>query len=272
MPAIREEIEEGIEEGIEIQELVSPVRLGLGMGQPVLTCARMQLGEPDESGRPRPVPVVGADAQFEMRADRVILALGQSADRSILPEGAEVRDGGRLLGTTGAPVHFCGDFADNEGTVTAAIGGGRTACLYVHRTLSGEDLLPAEPPRVTTQADLMTFVFKPQRRHEGRILPGDTRTTSFREVRRGFALAPPRPGQENDAVAEALRCFSCGVCTQCDRCIQHCPEGVVFRRGEGYDFDFDYCKGCGICAAECPRGVIGMTELQARMTQEADDG
>ncbi len=269
MPAIREEIEEGIDEGIEIQELVSPVRLGLGADRSVLTCARMQLGEPDESGRPRPVPVVGADAQFEMRADRVILALGQSADRSILPEGAEVRDGQRLLGTTGAPVYFCGDFADNEGTVTAAIGGGRTASLYVHRELSGEDLLPAQPPRVTTQADLMTFVFKPQQRHEGHILPGDTRATSFHEVRQGFQASS---GGQGDAIAEALRCFSCGVCTHCDRCIQHCPEGVVFRRGEGYDFDFDYCKGCGICSAECPRGVIGMADLKAGMTREAVDG
>jgi Pyruvate/2-oxoacid:ferredoxin oxidoreductase delta subunit len=41
----------------------------------------------------------------------------------------------------------------------------------------------------------------------------------------------------------------------------HCPEGILLRDGDGYRFDYDYCKGCGVCASQCPRGVIFMAEL-----------
>jgi Pyruvate/2-oxoacid:ferredoxin oxidoreductase delta subunit len=64
------------------------------------------------------------------------------------------------------------------------------------------------------------------------------------------------------AALEAQRCFSCGVCNTCDRCVDHCPEGILMRDGSGYRFNYDYCKGCGICATECPRGVVIMSELQ----------
>ena len=60
---------------------------------------------------------------------------------------------------------------------------------------------------------------------------------------------------------EALRCLSCGVCNQCDTCREVCPEGVVARVGDVYEFNYEYCKGCGVCAAECPRNVIYMSAL-----------
>ncbi|MFQ5429184.1 MAG: 2-oxoacid:acceptor oxidoreductase family protein [Phycisphaerae bacterium] len=261
MPAIREEIEEAIEEGIVLEELVSPVRLHHDGAGPVLTCTRMRLGEPDASGRPRPVPEVSEDAQFEVRADRVILALGQSPDQSILPEGSEVRQDGRLLGLTGSPIFFCGDFATNEGTVSAAIASGRFAAFHLHRTLTGEDLFPESPPPVAGPEDITTHVFERSPMREGRIAPPRFRTRTFAEIRAGFQIDPVHTGGESDAVAEARRCFSCGVCNQCDRCVEHCPEGVLFRDGDGYRFDFDYCKGCGVCSAQCPRGVIYMAEL-----------
>ncbi|MBI5864809.1 MAG: 4Fe-4S binding protein [Planctomycetes bacterium] len=96
------------------------------------------------------------------------------------------------------------------------------------------------------------FEHVPQR--HGAELPAATRTRSFVEVRRGYDGA-------QDATSEAARCFSCGVCNSCDRCVEHCPEGILRRDADGYHFDYDYCKGCGVCATECPRSVVFMAEL-----------
>ncbi len=257
MPAIKEEVEAALEEGIALDELVSPIRLQDSGVTPLLTCQRMKLGEPDESGRARPVPETSEDAFFDIPCDRVILALGQSADLSILPEGSEIRDGEALMGLTEAPVFCGGDFATNDGTVTAALGAGRRAALHVHRTLTDEDLFPpASEPMAGTDV-MTTHVFTRSPRQDGGTIAHDLRCHSFTEVHTGYS----DNGEVNQAVLEAKRCFSCGVCNTCDRCQTYCPEGILFREGDGYRFDYDYCKGCGVCASVCPRGVIYMSEL-----------
>ncbi len=247
MPAIDEEIDEALEEGVELLELMSPERLENG----ILQCRRMKLGEPDESGRRRPVPDDGPDSRIGLTCDRIILALGQSADLSVL-ESSELKDGEVL-----APVFTGGDLGRNEGTVTAAIGSGRFAAWNIHHDITGEMLLAEDGPRIATSEDVHARLFKTEHRHRGERLPA-TRRSGFGEVHKGFP--------EEDwtvAVNEATRCFSCGVCNECDRCIDHCPEGILTRDAGGYRFDYEYCKGCGICATECPRGVITMSELQS---------
>jgi len=261
MPAIHEDIDEAFEEGVYIEELVSPMRVHENGAAALLTCQRMTLGPPDASGRPRPVPLIAEDATFDVCIDRVILALGQSPDPSVLPEGAEICDNGRLLGLADAPIFFCGDFATREGTVAGAIGSGRAAAWHVHRTLTGEDLFSESESRVARSDDITTHVFARSRQHRGAVLPPRRRSHSFREVQRGFELDPLHRHGNGAISAEAARCFSCGVCNQCDRCMEHCPEGVLVRESDGYRFDFDYCKGCGLCASECPRGVVYMTTL-----------
>ncbi len=258
MPAIAEEIDEALEEGILLDELVNPLRLHQDADGSVLTCQRMKLGPPDESGRPRPVPLETEDAVFEIRCDKVLLALGQSSDLTILPEGSEVHVGKALAGLTGAPVFAGGDFATNDGTVTAAVGNGRRTALHIHRLLSGEDLFPPAPAPVAGPEAIMMQVFSHQPSERGRAIPPEVRRGSFSEVRLGLI---DEPGHEA-AWQEAQRCFSCGVCNECDRCISYCPEGVMLHEGDRrYSFNFDYCKGCGICASQCPRGVIFMREL-----------
>lgn len=258
MPAIAEEIDEALEEGIELSELVAPLRLHADALGPVLTCQRMRLGEPDASGRRTPVPIESEDAQFEVRCDRVILALGQTPELSIFPEGADVREGEKLLGLTAAPVFAGGDFATNEGTVTAAIGSGRRAALHMHRTLTGEDLFPPQPPEVAGPEHITMHIFGHAQRERGVVVPAQMRQGSFTEVRLGLM---DEPGHAAAAI-EASRCMSCGVCNECDRCLTYCPEGIMrFRGNRDYEFDYDYCKGCGICASQCPRGVVYMAEL-----------
>lgn len=257
MPAIPDEITACEEEGIAIDELVLPVRIRRNGVRMLLTCLRMKLGPPDASGRPSPVPETTDDAYFDLTCDRVVLALGQSPDLAILPEGSEVREDGTLLGLSGAPVFCGGDFAVNEGTVAAAIGSGHNVALHIHRTLSGEDLLPA-PQAPIARPDVLTFhVFSRSQRHHGGTIAQALRRRTFCEVHTGLDDDP----NHGVAVAEAQRCLSCGVCNACDRCVHYCPDGILHRDEDGYVFDYDYCKGCGVCATACPRGVIYMTEL-----------
>jgi len=252
MPAIADEIDAAIEEGVVLEELALPVRIARHGTLAELTCVRMRLGEADASGRREPVRENGPAAEFVVRCDKVILALGQSADISMLPEGNDIHDNGRLIGNTGAPLFIGGDLGKSEGTVAAAIGSGRRAALQIHCTLSGHDLLgPDEQPQVATSDLIHKNAFTHAPRLRGATIDHELREHTFAEVHRGI----------EDAAAEAQRCFSCGVCNSCDRCLTYCPEGVLTTDGDTYTFNFDYCKGCGVCATECPRGVILMSEI-----------
>lgn len=265
MPAIAEEVDEALEEGVVIDFLTQPVaarspaQTNGGESSLVLVCRRMELGPPDESGRRRPVPVEGSD--FELSCHRLILALGQSPDLSIFPEGTEVREDAQLLGMLERPIFAVGDLANNEGTVAAAIGSGRRAAYHLHGALSGRPFRPAPIPRrrrdvevfsreVIRADDMRLYLFEAMAEQEGPTLPMGRRRSGFDEVHAG--LSDP---------SEAKRCLSCGVCNDCDLCLTYCPEGVLTRAGPDLVFDYDYCKGCGVCVAECPRDVIFMSHL-----------
>ncbi|HSP15286.1 MAG TPA: FAD-dependent oxidoreductase [Thermoanaerobaculia bacterium] len=251
MPAIAEEIEAAIEEGIVLDELALPVHTSSEGKTVALTCVRMVLGDPDPSGRRQPVRATGPAAEFVVRCDRVILALGQSADISILPEGNEIHENGKVVGVTGAPVFIGGDLGKSEGTVAAAIGSGRRAALHIHCTLTGHDLIDRDEAQVATADLIRTRTFPHAARTRGGTISHELREHTFAEVHTGLT----------DAAVEAQRCFSCGVCNSCDRCLTYCPEGVLTTDGDTYTFNFDFCKGCGVCAAECPRGVILMSQI-----------
>jgi 2-oxoacid:acceptor oxidoreductase gamma subunit (pyruvate/2-ketoisovalerate family) len=264
MPAIREEIEETVEEGICIELLTQPVALhekrGDGMRRHFqLVCRRMELGEPDESGRRAPVEIPGSD--FELACHRVILALGQSPDMSVFPEGTEVREGAQLLGLLETPVFAIGDLATGDGTVAGAIGSGRRSAVHIHNVLSGEHVHITEHAEALRDVDvwydeviradaMKLHLFERQPAAEGEALAMTERRSTFDEVHMGLEDA-----------SEAARCLSCGVCNECDACCTYCPEGVLKRVGHHLEFDYSYCKGCGVCVAECPRNVIFMSHL-----------
>ncbi|MCK4871720.1 MAG: FAD-dependent oxidoreductase [Phycisphaerales bacterium] len=250
MPAIDEEIDEGIDEGLLIDYLTAPIKIAPNGDRQTLTCRRMELGEPDESGRRRPVEIEGSD--YELQCDRVILALGQSPDVSIFPEGTEVREGRALLGVLETPVFAIGDFSTNDGTVTAAIGNGLSVATHIHHTFSTE---PVEQASYSDEdvigPELMRMhLFEHQARSTGAELDPKERINTFDEIHDGLP-----------DLSEAKRCLSCGVCNLCDRCITYCPDGVISRVGSEFIFDYAYCKGCGVCTAECPRNVIYMSQL-----------
>jgi 2-oxoacid:acceptor oxidoreductase gamma subunit (pyruvate/2-ketoisovalerate family) len=264
MPAISEEIDEALEEGVRIDFLTQPValleqRTDGKQRQYRLQCVRMKLGEPDESGRRSPVEVRGSD--FKLICHRVVLALGQTPDMSVFPEGTEVREGTRLLGLLETPLFAIGDLATNEGTVAAAIGSGRRAAVHVHKVLSGEQLSITEHAEALRDVDawrdeviradaMKLHLFERQQGAEGEALDPLARRSTFDEVHLGL-----------EDTSEAARCLSCGVCNECDLCCTYCPEGVLKRVGHRLEFDYAYCKGCGVCVAECPRNVIFMSHL-----------
>jgi 2-oxoacid:acceptor oxidoreductase gamma subunit (pyruvate/2-ketoisovalerate family) len=246
MPAIAEEVDDAIDEGIGIDFLCSPLRISRDNGKRTLSCQRMELGEPDEGGRRRPLAIPGSG--FEIPCDRVILAIGQAADLSLLPEDATLSRERPIEQKGIAPVYPAGDLLTNEGTVTAAIGCGREMALMLHERFSGESLLEETPAAETVvRADKIRLQhFERHDRHDENVLPL-TERQSFSEVRHGLKN-----------VEEAKRCLSCGVCNSCDRCVTYCPDGVLRREGRDIIFDYDYCKGCGVCVSECSRAVIYM--------------
>jgi ferredoxin len=235
MPAIGPEIEEAVAEGVKLLLHRQPVRVaGLGRVQS-LELAEVELGEPDGSGRRRPVVTNRTGA---IPCDALLLALGQSADLSIVP---------------GLPnVFTAGDMATGEGTVTHALGSGRRVAARVLAALAGapdpaEDRPPAE--LMVTPAHVRFSHFEVEIPHAERHRGGPGGALGFDEVNLGL-----------DGPSEASRCFSCGACTSCDTCVLYCPEGVIHRIGHGYEVDEAFCKGCGMCVAECPRRAMEMVQ------------
>ena len=245
MPAIADEIESALEEGVILQELVLPVRIEAS----IVSCVQMKLGDRDADGRRS--PVVEEGSAFSIACDLTVLALGQEPDYALLGDAEGVRDADhRIRGIGSVPVILGGDLANNEGTVAAAMGTGMRSARLIHQTLTGENRAAAPRPPVAGPDAIRPGYFQPAPRQRGAELPVEMRTAGFHEVR--VVL------HSHAAAIEAARCFSCGVCSACDMCREHCPDGLVSREQDLYQFDYDYCKGCGICGAICPRGVIVM--------------
>jgi 2-oxoacid:acceptor oxidoreductase gamma subunit (pyruvate/2-ketoisovalerate family) len=252
MPAIPEEVEQVIAEGAKLVELVAPIELVAGADGRVshLVCDKMQLGDRDASGRPRPVPIEGSRHTIE--CDHVILAIGQRTD---LEFAGDLSIDSDQIRTNQDKVYVCGDASTGAGTVTAAIGSGRIAALALHSALGGEVAEPKPTWAPRTDAVLRFDRINPNHFAARPSTPQprlsvDKRLSGLSEV----------VGEILDGHAEAMRCLSCGTCTACDNCYTYCPEPAVSRNNGVYRFELEYCKGCGICFEECPRGVIDMRE------------
>jgi len=148
MPAREEEIEHAEQEGVRMCFLLSPTEFsGSDEGWvEAMTCQRMQLGEPDETGRRRPVPIEGDTCRIP--CDTVIVAIGSRA-HPLVPETTPDLDMSRrgyvAIDDTGATskegVFAGGDIVTGSATVIQAMGAGRRAAESIHRYLTGE-----EPP------------------------------------------------------------------------------------------------------------------------------
>ncbi len=280
MPVFRDEIVEAMEEGGKIRYLVDPIRIQQKDDKKRLECLRVELGEKDESGRRKPVPV--PHSNFFIEADTVIVAAGEEIEVSFLPKGMEKKDGIILTqrdGSTGIKGIFAGgDLTSNQRTVAHAIGSGKRAALAIDCYLQGKDteeaicqiligegpslsifkhLHPGERlmnPHVVTFEELNTDYFQTSKRNEEPRDLAKKRIKGFGEVTSTLA--------ETLALEEAERCFSCGTCNGCENCYVFCPDASIMKTEEilSHQVDYDFCKGCGICFSECPRGAISLKE------------
>jgi len=280
MPAFEEEMMEAIEEGVKIRYLVNPIRIQQKECLKRLECLRMELGEKDESGRRRPVPI--PHSNFFIEADNVIIAAGEEIEVSFLPKGMERREGIVLTqrdGSTGIKGIFAGgDLTSKQRTVAHAIGSGKKAALAIDCYFKGMDseeairqiligegpslsifrhLHPGERmmnPHVVTFEELNMDYFEPSKRYTESKGLVKKRIKGFEEVTSTFT--------EGIALEEAERCFSCGTCNECENCYVFCPDASIIKTKQilSHQVDYDFCKGCGICFSECPRGVISLKE------------
>lgn len=142
MPAQAEEVRAALAEGIQLHELVVPTEMfGAARRVQGVRCQRMQLGEPDEGGRRKPVEAPGG--QFDLPVSTVLIAIGEAPDPSFLPEGTSVGVapwGGLLINpltlATGAPgVFAAGDVTYGPKSIILAAAHGRKAAQSIHAYL-----------------------------------------------------------------------------------------------------------------------------------------
>jgi NADPH-dependent glutamate synthase beta subunit-like oxidoreductase len=230
MPAEPWQVQEAEEEGINFHYLAAPVRaLGRDGALTGLECIRMELGEPDESGRRRPVPIAGSE--FTLECDTLLVAIGQTVDTpfeslSLARRGTYVADPVTLQ--SNVPGVFAGgDAISGPASVIEAIAAGQRAAESILRYLRGKDLALG---RTTEGPDLSAIEYympeRPVRRPRAqmsRLSLADR--SSFAEVDLGFT--------QEQAVAEAERCLSCGVCSECLACVSACQPGAIDHSAVG---------------------------------------
>lgn len=253
MPAHPDEIAQAEVEGVEFLFEVAPVAFVDGDGRLAgITLQRMRLGAPDSSGRPRPEPVPGSE--FRVEAAHAFTAIGE--DVELEPFAASIETGsGRIYadvwGRTTLPAIFAGgDAATGAGMVVNAIGSGRLAAEAIDAWLAGRDPVELGHAERVGAADVNFFYFRPVARARQPHLSRADAVQGMDEVVQGLDW--------RGAVREALRCLTCGSCTECDNCLTFCPDVAVHHdhRTGTYSADLLHCKGCGICVTECPRGAI----------------
>ncbi len=254
MPAISEEIEKAKEDGIEFRFLTQPVEASKKDDKIVLKCVRMRLGEPDATGRRKPIPIEGSE--FTLEFDAVIKAVGESPNITWVPEKFLNEQGwikaDSATGFVEENVFAAGDLVSGPATVIEAIASGRKAAKSINCYLKGETIQPEEPLEEPVEFEKINVeYYELEKRAEPFELPPEERLKSFKEETLGISL--------KEVEREAERCFSCGYCRACGICWIFCPDAAVELNSDNKpEFDYDYCKGCGICSNECPCGVILM--------------
>ncbi len=257
MPAIEREVEEALEEDITIEFLAAPLEILRDDEGKVraMVVQRMELGEPDDSGRRRPVPIKGDT--YELEVETVITAVSQKPDLAAM-KSTELGDGwlnGDEWGFTGVDGIWTGGDNVNLGIATTSIGQARKAAEAIHAHLQGTspkaeqngDMIRAEKLKL----DWYPAVARTQRQVKD---PAERLARPFDEVDLGLLA--------EDALVEIDRCLSCGKCFGCENCWMYCQNNVFAKtkvptHGNFFEIKkMEMCDGCKKCWEECPCGFI----------------
>jgi len=279
MPCLPEEVHAAEAEGITLDYLVAPVRLERATDGLRLTCVRMELGPPDESGRPRPIPQPGSE--FTVRATRVIAAIGQAveAPAALVGEAATSRRGiaadPRTLATALDGVFAGGDGVTGPDLAVRAVAAGKLAAASIDQFLHGAPVVGLPTGLNVTMEKLDTIelaeLFRGIPETARTVMPeleALPRRHSFAEVELGFEAAAAR--------AEAARCLGCG-CGRATACQLRAYATEYGADASGYAgvhrrfhrdtshpevvFEAGKCILCGACVqvAGRPGADLGMT-------------
>jgi len=264
MPADPQEVEQALEEGIEIMYLVTPTSINRENKRLNVTCVRMELGEPDESGRRRPEPV--KDSEFSEEFDTLIAAIGQApqtpSDFGVrIGRGSTIQVDPGTLTTNRTGVFAGGDAVTGPATVTEALAAGKLAAFRIDDYLQHRYPLPIREASEKLSEDLLPKTIEMIRkieRSEPPNLDSEVRAQDFETVELVYDW--------EHAISEARRCLRCGIgveilfqdkCATCLTCLRACPYHVPYLDDTGtIRIPADQCQACGICVAECPAKAI----------------
>jgi len=228
MPVWEEEILSAEAEGIKITFLSAPQEVLTEDGKVTgLRCIRMELTEPDSSGRKRPIPIPGSE--YEMQIDQIIPAIGQRPDLSNLEDvaGLDFSRWGTIevdpvAYSTGREGVFAGgDLQTGPWAAIGAIAAGREAAESIMRYLDGSDMVDGR--EAVSEEDP---VYRPipddeHRKNRAKMpeLAVRDRSGNFKEVELGF--------DEESGRSEADRCLNCGYCSECYQCVDVCLADAI---------------------------------------------
>jgi formate dehydrogenase major subunit len=273
MPAEKIEIHEAKEEGVIFDFLVSPIEVIQENGKAVaVKCQKMELGEPDESGRRRPVPIEGAIDTFE--TDTIVAAIGQKITLDNI-KGIETTDWGTIAVdettymTNQEGVFAGGDAVAGPGIAIKAVAEGKNAARVMNSYLNGA-IVPHHEPRIVERTD-MTIADYPgvetASRQNNEFLEPEIRKNNFQNVM--YTLT------EEQAIAEGSRCLECGCkdhfeCQLLSNIVEYEIDtkktyGVKHKRytpstHPTIERDTDKCIQCGLCVRTCDE-FMGITAL-----------
>ncbi len=225
MPALADEIDEAEEEGVKFTLLTNPSKI-IGQDGKVtgLEVTKMELGEPDESGRRRPVAVKGSE--YVIPTDAVIMAVGEETELDLFTgDYAPVAGKGVIsadpvtLQTPVRGVFAGGDAVTGPKSAVEAIQQGHDAATSIDRYFRGEDLAAGRPRPEQEPAPTPEGEWEREPRVAKRTIPMAERQTTFKEVEIGYT--------EEEARQETSRCMDCGLCSECLECVAACKPGAV---------------------------------------------
>ncbi|MBF0382518.1 MAG: NAD(P)-binding protein [Magnetococcales bacterium] len=264
MKASQIEFDEAKQEGTQMKFLSGSVEVlrddsGNMTG---VKCVRMVRKEKGEDGWNHPVPFfrykTEEGSEFEIKADMLVAAIGQTTDLTGLEAAIENSPALAVdhnLQIKGMEDVFGGGDAVQISLLTNAVGHGRKAANNIGLFLAGKQLPKRSREEVVQYKKLKSDFFIPLQspkrefRHPENIV-GDWDETLI-------------PLSKDDATRQSGRCMSCGLCFECNQCMLYCPQEAItkFRNnpeGEVMYTDYNRCIGCHICAEVCPTGYIDM--------------